>query len=307
MKSAKPSLVVCTHNPRADFLKRVLAACASQKNIPVGTEILVVDSASVPALVDSLHKEYSGRIVRSELPGLARARALGIRESAGDPVVFVDDDTVLTDNYVAEAVRILSERPYLAAIGGQLIPEYEGPLPLDVYYYRCYLAIREFTEAGWSNRWDDFATSPIGGGMVVRRSIANVWVDQLEKSPWRLGLGRTGKTLFGGEDNDLLHLACQMGFGKGIFPELKLTHLMPAKRLTADFLLKIFEGNSRSGAYLSAMLNSEFKLPTLRFRHRMKLLLEGFAMRPLDRKFHFAAERGRWSGWRQAMQDKRSI
>jgi glycosyltransferase involved in cell wall biosynthesis len=305
MIPTKPSLIVCTHNPRADYLGRVLEGCAGQRGLPSGMEILAVDSASTPRLAEVLPKAYKDRTVRSEVPGLAIARALGIRECAGDPVVFVDDDTLLNSNYVAEAVRILSERPYLAAIGGQLLPDFEGPLPLDESYYRTYLAIREFDEVRWSNRWDDFETSPIGGGMVVRRSLADAWADRAEKSPWRLALGRTGRILSGGEDIDLLHLACEMGYGKGIFPELRLTHLMPATRLTPEFLLKIYEGNCRSGAYLSAMLNPEFRLPHLRLRHRLRILIEGLAKHSLDRKFHFAAERGRWAGWRQAVQDKR--
>src|SRR5580765_2951501 len=131
MSSIRPSLIVCTHNPRVDFLRRVIEACKGQRDLPNGVDIVIVDSASAPPVAERLPEFHEGRIVRSDAPGLAKARALGIRESTGDPIVFVDDDTVLALDYVAQALRILSVRPYLAAIGGQLLPEYEGPLPLD--------------------------------------------------------------------------------------------------------------------------------------------------------------------------------
>jgi glycosyltransferase involved in cell wall biosynthesis len=299
-----PTLVLCTHNPRHDFLERVIKGCEDQRT-PEGGEIerVIVDSASsIP-----IGTQYTGQcdhLVRCDVPGLARARIAGIRRSSGDLVVFVDDDTVLSANYIEEGLRILCERPYLGAIGGQLIPEYEGPLPLSEHYYRNYLAIREFDKAQWSNRWDDFATSPIGGGMIVRRPVAEAWADRAEKSSWRLALGRNGGSLSGGEDIDLLQMACEMGYGKGIFPELKLAHLMPAHRLKPEFLVKIYEGNCRSGAFYAAMMNERFLIPPNRIRHRLKtwLLRQGLAR--LDRRIDVAGERGRRRGWYQALETK---
>lgn len=300
MKPPSPSLVLCTHNPRADFLERVIESCRTQ-NAAIG-ELIVVDSASTPPV------SYPGvDPVRSDLPGLARARIAGIQQSKGDPIVFVDDDTVLRDNYVSESIRILEERPYLGAIGGQLIPEYEGPLPLEESYYRKYLAIREFSEASWSNRWDDFATSPIGGGMVVRRAVALAWAERARTSAWRAGLGRTGNVLSGGEDMDLVQICCELGYGKGIFPELVLTHLMPAGRLAPDFLVRIYEGNCRSGAFLSSMLKPQFAMPPQRLRYRLKIALEAATMKPFPRKLFLAGERGKWAGLKQAAEERQKL
>jgi glycosyltransferase involved in cell wall biosynthesis len=303
MNLAKYSLVLCTHNPRQGYLKRVIEACLGQIDSPTNPELIIVDSASDIPLSTSV-LDVNAKIVRSEVSGLALARVLGIKQCGGDPIVFVDDDTVLSPNYVAEAQRVLAERPYLGAIGGQLIPEFESAPKLDPEYYRSCLAIREFQTAHWSNRWDDFATSPIGGGMVVRRRVAEAWADRTRSCSWRMGLGRNGQQLCGGEDFDLLHMACQMGYGKGVFPELMLTHLMPAHRLTADFLVRIFEGNCRSNSYLAAMLNPTFTLPPSRLLHRIKILVEACAMRPLDRRLHIARERGRRAGWLQAVQER---
>ena len=87
----------------------------------------MVDSGSLSPLKVPEGLEKRVRLVREEAPGLARARVRGIREGRGEILIFVDDDTVLAPNYLQEARRILRERPYLGAIGGQLLPEYEGP------------------------------------------------------------------------------------------------------------------------------------------------------------------------------------
>jgi len=40
--------------------------------------------------------------------------------------------------------------------------------------------------------------------------------------------------------------ACDLGLGKGVFHDLKLTHLIPVKRMTEDFLCRNAHGNGYS-------------------------------------------------------------
>jgi hypothetical protein len=220
----------------------------------------------------------------------------GIRESRGEILIFVDDDTVLAPNYLQEARRILRERPYLGAIGGQLLPEYEGPLPLAEKYYRERLAIREFRGEHWSNRWDDFATSPIGGGMVVRREVAGEWAQRCEETPWRMEMGRKGNALSGGEDFDLLHTACEMGLGKGIFASLQLTHVFSAHRLTEDFLVRITEGNARTGLLLKGLLEPDAFLSRLTWPAKIRLFMESLRKSQLNRRLLWAETMGAEQG-----------
>jgi len=43
--SARPTVILCTHAPRADYLTRTLAALAAQSITPGGYELIVVDNA----------------------------------------------------------------------------------------------------------------------------------------------------------------------------------------------------------------------------------------------------------------------
>ena len=276
-----------------------MESCAAQNTPLEPPELVLVDSASDPevALPDRFRERI--RLVREEVSGLGRARARGIRETYGDVLIFADDDTIFPPDYQEKALRILSERPYLGAIGCQLLPEFEGPLVLPQHYYWERLALRRFTGDHWSNRWDDFATTPIGGGMVVRRFAAEEWARKFKHTPWRYELGRKGKSMSGAEDVDLTHTVCEMGYGKGVFEELKLTHIIPRERLTADFLVKITEGNARSWAFIRGMLDPVMRPPPRTIAHRIKILAEAWRRNRLDRALILAEDRGAYMGWRQ--------
>jgi len=303
----KASFLICGHNSRGDLLERVVAACVAQEGLSEADEILLVDSGSSPALQVPAASAEGVRLVREEQPGLARARVCGIRHSTGEMLIFVDDDTVLHPDYLAQGRRILAERPYLAAIGGQLLPEFEGPLPLPEQYYRYWLAIREFGHESWTNRWEDFAATPIGGGMVVRRAVADVWAKLCETTPWRMGMGRSGSALTGGEDRDLVHTACASGFGVGVFPGLRLTHVFPPHRLKPEFLVKIAEGNAQSDAFLRGMLNENLQRPSDTIAHQAVSFLRGLRKGRLERAIARAMQRGAKSGWDRVPRDRAAL
>ena len=139
------SVVVPTHNPRPDYLARVMEALKQQTLPRERWEIVVVDNGSrVPlkagavkgAKVEKcesndaencvdLSWHGNARIVREEELGLTYARLRGFAEAKGELIVMVDDDNVLAPDYLETAVRIAQERPMLGAFGGKCLPEFE--------------------------------------------------------------------------------------------------------------------------------------------------------------------------------------
>jgi glycosyltransferase involved in cell wall biosynthesis len=91
------SAIICSPNPRPDYLRRCFDALKDQTFPRDGWELVVVGSRSdesVAARVD-LSWHPAPRIVREEKLGLTPARLRGICESRGETLIFVDDDNVL--------------------------------------------------------------------------------------------------------------------------------------------------------------------------------------------------------------------
>ena len=247
------SVVLCTHNPRADYLERVLAALRAQA-VPAGEwELLLIDNASREPLAASCDLSWHphGRVVREEEVGLTAARLRGIRESAADLLLFVDDDNLLAADYLTRGLDIAEQYPFLGAWGGQVIPEFEVPPAENVRPFLRYLLIREFDEARWSNQVNFHETTPCGAGMWIRRAVANEYVALVASDPRRRELGRKGQLIFAGEDSDMALCSRRLGLGVGIFPQLKLTHLIPQQRLQPEFFLKAAFGAGYSFTLLS--------------------------------------------------------
>jgi glycosyltransferase involved in cell wall biosynthesis len=233
------SVILCTHNPRADYLQRVLDALKAQTLSKEQWELLLIDNASKESLATSWDLSWHphARHIREEELGLTPARLRGIKESTGEILVFADDDNVLDIRYLQYVMEISKNYPYLGAWGGSCLPEFESPVDSDLKDFLPYLALREIIRPQWSNY--DTGSVPIGAGLCVRSVIAQKYLAVAKNDPMRMGLGRRGTSLMGGEDFDLALTAYASGLGTGVFPQLQLRHLIPKKRLDAAYLYNI--------------------------------------------------------------------
>ena len=248
------TVIICTHNPRPAYFTRCLAALRSQTLAPDKWELILVDNASAPdkAPRPDLSWHPNARLVAEEKLGLTPARLCGIREAAGDLLVFVDDDNVLDADYLETALRVADEMPFLGSWSGQCRPEFEEAPPEWTRRYWGNLVIREFDEDVWSNLPRLPETMPCGAGLCVRRAVARQYLALHETGKRALQLDRTGNSLMSGGDNDLAACACDVGLGVGLIAALKLMHLIPPERLTVEYLTRLAEGIAHSSTVLDA-------------------------------------------------------
>ena len=223
------SVVICTHNPRLDFLGRVLDALNEQQLPKETWELLLIDNASREPLPANFGLSWHPRArhVREDELGLTAARLRGIKESAGDLLVFVDDDNILQSDYLTECRTLAKNYPFIGAMGGQVIPEYEVPPGEEIRPFLHYLLIRKFDEVKWSNLLNFHATSPCGAGMCIRREVVTHYMQLVAADPRRKELDRKGESIFAGGDSDMALCSRLIGLGIGIFPSLRLAHLIP--------------------------------------------------------------------------------
>lgn len=243
----KLSVAICAHNPRRNYLTRVLNALSNQSLDAANWELLLVDNASNEPLADSYDLSWhphSRHIQVSQL-GIAVARRRAFEEAAGDVIVFVDDDNVLDFDYLSYASRIGDEWPQLGVWGCSIEPEFEVPPSDHLSKFLSVLALRKVEAPLWSNVSICSDAEPWGAGMCIRASVAAAYCSAFDASPIRLGR-QTGISMVPGEDTEMCMIACHLGWGMGIFPELKLTHLIPADRVTEDYILRAAEGIATS-------------------------------------------------------------
>jgi hypothetical protein len=289
------SAIICTHNPRGEYLNRVLEALRQQTLPMPSWELIIVDNCSNIPLSTELDVSWHpvARIISEPKLGLTQARIRGIREAASDLLLFVDDDNLLASDFLETSLKISRERPYLGAFGGLIRPEFETPPPAWTRPHLPLLAIREFERDHWSNLGYNAQTLPCGAGMVVRRFVAETYAAHCERDADRSSMDRKGSSLMSFGDTDLACTACDMGLGTGLFTALRLVHLIPSSRLEESYLLRLTEEMRFSELlFLASRREWDGDLPTSKFRSLAGKLRRRLIMSAQDRGFVEARLRG---------------
>lgn len=303
------SVVLCTHNPRRDFLSRTLSALQVQ-TLPVSAwELLVVDNASQPPVADlaDLRWHPAARVlVESEL-GLTPARLRSIAEARGEILVFVDDDNLLAPDYLERAQALARSASILGVWGcGAFRPEWEQSPPPEFAPYLAYLAVQQAPADRRSTEAYDYAAMPPGAGLCVRAEIARHYAEIVRRDPRRKLLGRTGAQLNGCEDFDLALTAIDLGRETAVFRELAITHLMPRGRVEESYLLRLVEGHARSTVLLMALRGDHPAPPPRGLLGRLREYRLRRSLGPIERKIHEARRRGEKQAWADVGQLSRS-
>jgi glycosyltransferase involved in cell wall biosynthesis len=270
------SVIICTHNPRADYFSRVLDALRLQTLSKEQWELLLIDNASKEKLTDLLDLSWHphGKIVREDEIGLTPARLRGIKESSGGLLIFVDDDNVLAADYLANGLNIAEGWPMLGAFGASISGEFETPPPDWINPYLEGLAIRELDRDYWCNLGGWSLALPYGAGLCIRRQVAADYLQKASTSEIRKMLGRSGAKMGAGEDHDLAECALDIGLGVARFTALKILHLIPKSRLTADYVVQLYAGFAVSDEILS-WLRPNFRHPSSRgWRNKIWFLID---------------------------------
>jgi glycosyltransferase involved in cell wall biosynthesis len=236
MDMIKLSVIICSHSPRREYLERTLAGLKAQTLAKDAWELILVDNASKPPIAEGFDLSWhpQGRHVVEANLGVIHARQRSVAEMRGQWLVFVDDDNVLAEDYLTRVLAIITAgHPRLALFGaGVMKPEFEIPPPAELKSLLSLLALRDVDAPRRSRDPKESAAVPCGAGMCARRDIAGRFAALVEEINKRVVLGRKGTELFSHEDDIFSWAAAQAGMEFGVFPELRMTHLIGARRLT---------------------------------------------------------------------------
>jgi glycosyltransferase involved in cell wall biosynthesis len=289
------SVIICTHNPRSDYFARVLESLRNQTLPFHKWELLIVDNASRLPLASNWHISWhpsARHILETEL-GLSYARIRGIQEASTDLIIFVDDDNVLDETYLAEAIKIKQEWPSLGAwASGSIRGELEVELPESLRKHRSWLPLKEVTAHRWSASSEDVIPLNVyGAGLCVRKVVAMAYCRFYNQSSVQI-TDRRGDSLTGFGDTEILFVCCSQGLGIGIFPELKLTHLIPQSRVSEDYFVRFVEGSCLSLCLLKYKWQHIIPQSPFSIKMLLSLLKTILLTRGIDREMRFAWARG---------------
>lgn len=110
------SVVITTHN-RSESLRRAVASIKEQSVLPA--DIIVVDDYSDEQHVlanKSTCRDGVKYILLESNKGAQYARNIGVYESKGEIICFLDDDDVFSDNKVSKISEIFEKEPGIGAV-----------------------------------------------------------------------------------------------------------------------------------------------------------------------------------------------
>lgn len=287
-------MVICTHNPREDYLRRTIGALRAQ-TMPLDCwEFLLIDNASAVPLAAKWDLAWhpQGRHVREMEVGLTAARLRGIREARGELLVFVDDDNLLCPDYLMVADRIKSAIPFLGVWGaGRLEPEFETQPALNLAPQLPLLALRSVSAILWSNNTGDYEVTPWGAGLCVKRRVAEHYQKLVEQLNMTQLLDRRGQALFCGGDDLFSWASVAMGYGFGLIPCLHITHLISSGRLKPEYFVRLIHDHAFSHGILKYLLTgrSPKSIGLFRYGH---LVLHGLRNGLFSAQCQWAESRG---------------
>jgi hypothetical protein len=143
----------------------------------------------------------------------------------------------------------------------------------------------------WSHSAEDAHCRPWGAGLCATRRVADFYRQFVADLGITAVLGRRGERLFSGEDDVFSRASAEIGLGFGVFPELRITHLISAGRLNKRHLLQLIHDHAFSHAVLDYMLNGIQPRRTDSIRY-VRLLLHAIKNGAFSMRRQWAASRG---------------
>jgi glycosyltransferase involved in cell wall biosynthesis len=237
------SLIIFCYNSEK-IIERTLQSALYQNVIDdFPWEILVIDNNSADATMkrvkEILADHPKGSVVRmyhEHHQGLSFARKRGLDEANYEYVVLCDDDNFLADNYLQKVWEIFEGQPGIGIIGSRAKPLFEEEPPLWIHdHYKAYALGSQYDKSG------DCTDKKFvwGAGMALRKSA---FLKLKEAEIESLLSDRKGRSLSAGGDSELCAWYIIAGYRIWYDDELILNHFVASKKLTHEYLEKLYAG-----------------------------------------------------------------
>lgn len=232
------SFIICTYN-RDKYIYECLSRLA-KNTIQTGWEIILVNNNSTDNTMTECERfatdygwvDYHYYVEKQQ--GLSFARNRGIEEAHGDWLVFLDDDAMVEQDYIANLQRHLQEHPEIGAFGGQIVPFFEESEP--DWYSKWSMGFVSAIDRGKQVHVFPNNQFPIGANMGIKKTVIE------HVGYFNTELGRNGNNLLAGEEKDMFNRIRKEGYTIFYFPSIGVHHYIPSKRTTTEFVTRLAYG-----------------------------------------------------------------
>lgn len=236
----RATVVVCAFaSNRLDQTVVCVRSVLSQ-DPPPGQMIVVVDhNETLEANLRALLPDQVEIVANEQARGLSSARNTAIARSRGDYIVFIDDDAIAHEHWLARLLATFDD-PAVVGAGGHALPLWEAPQPgwlPDELLWVVGCSYSGLPEAG-------AVRNPLGCNMAFRADVFQ------RVGMFNPAIGRLGSLPLGCEETEFCLRAARA------LPSARITltagadidHRVPAARASASYLLRrcYFEGISKA-------------------------------------------------------------
>jgi glucosyl-dolichyl phosphate glucuronosyltransferase len=237
------SLIICTYN-RASYLKETIEAILTKFRNKDNFELLIIDNNSSDHTIQVVEQFAHNPVLKyflEEKQGVSHARNRGMAEAKNDVFILLDDDIDIQDDYLDLCEKLYSNDSN-TIIGGKVLPynvDIPAWLPSKFYY------IASIFDLGDNPK---HVTKLMGANYSMRREVAQ------KVGLYNPELGRVGKSLMGGEENDYFMRAHQMGLNILYHPGLVVYHKIENK-LNKDYIFNYASHIGDAEAFIDSKNN----------------------------------------------------
>jgi glycosyltransferase involved in cell wall biosynthesis len=227
-------VVVCTRD-RLRALADCLESLTRQESPPELFEVIVVDNGSTDGTEGWLRRWAAAdparrRAVREERTGLSRARNRGVEVACNDVVLFVDDDALASEQWVAAHLSCYRAESAVGAVGGPVLLTWPDGRPawLGAELEHWFSAL----DLGPQAVPFPPPHGPYGTNMSVRRS------ELIAAGGFATDLGRRGRSLVSSDEHDLFVRLWARGVRIEYAPGAVVSHQILEDRLRRRWVLR---------------------------------------------------------------------
>ncbi|MCZ2844923.1 MAG: glycosyltransferase family A protein [Candidatus Bathyarchaeota archaeon] len=235
------SIITCSYNPSELLFNRLISAIAHLQSPFEVFEWLIVDNNSTIPIKDRFDFSFIRHrvhFINEKSQGLTNARIAGSKASSGKWLIFLDDDNEPAPDFIIELVKGIENHPQVTCWGpGNIQVEFVGGTVSSWFteHKEYYQERREETK--FDNRKYMQACYPIGTGLCIKKDCMESYIEAVETGNYSIK-DRTGQSLLSGGDTQIVLHNQKAGNFSGKLKQLKLTHMIEARKAGYKYLKK---------------------------------------------------------------------